>query len=301
MVARPIVLIITSWLPTASSSLMAGAPMRGGTRFFLDTAQHSELSELLPLGIFHGVVRSEPPPSHLQHCCPATQNCAALVAIICSRIALTRSVSTHAQTTNPTILERCGVPCTVPEIHSLAKDVYELGAREFMCQAWGGSADELFANGVALSLLPGFPAPVVKVPVTAVGVEAAARLQEAGVRVCLTACYASTQALVAGSLGVEYLAPYLGRMSDNGKNGLGECATMQQIVDGLGAKTRILVASIRDVESMAELATQGCDTFTFSPDIARALFSERLTEEAARAFEEAAVRNGAGAATAGAT
>ena len=61
-------------------------------------------------------------------------------------------------------------------------------------------------------------------------------------------------------------------------------------MEGLGASTRILVASIRDVESMAYLATQGCDTFTFSPDIARALLDEPLTDAAAAAFEAAATQ-----------
>jgi uncharacterized phage infection (PIP) family protein YhgE len=143
----------------------------------------------------------------------------------------------------------------------------------------------MFVKGIALATLPGFPAPVIKVPVTPAGVEAAAQLQANGVRVCLTACYASSQALVAASLGCEYLAPYLGRMTDAGKNGFGEIAKMQEIVDGLGASTRIFVASIRTVDSMAELATLGLNTFTFSPDIARALFVEPLTIEAARAGE----------------
>jgi len=243
-------LLLCLWVPLASG-LASGlsAPMRGSSRFFLDTAVREELTQLLPLGMFHGV------------------------------------------TTNPTILQRSGVPCTVEAIHELAKDVYELGAQEFMCQAWGSTADEMFVKGIALATLPGFPAPVIKVPVTPAGVEAAAQLQANGVRVCLTACYASSQALVAASLGCEYLAPYLGRMTDAGKNGFGEIAKMQEIVDGLGASTRIFVASIRTVDSMAELATLGLNTFTFSPDIARALFVEPLTIEAARAFEEAAASN----------
>ena len=63
---------------------------------------------------------------------------------------------------------------------------------------------------------------------------------------------------------------------------------MQRIFDGLNCGTRTLVASIRDVDSMAELAMAGLDTYTFSPDIARAFFAEPLTDAAAAAFEEAA-------------
>jgi len=52
---------------------------------------------------------------------------------------------------------------------------------------------------------------------------------------------------------------------------------MQAIVDGMGSPTRILIASIRDEKSMGDLMAYGMDTFTFSPDIARDLFSEELT------------------------
>jgi transaldolase len=162
---------------------------------------------------------------------------------------------------------------------------------EFMCQAWGETADDLYTTGMALSE-PNRHDIVIKVPVTAVGTEAASRLIQSGVRVCLTACYSSHQAFLSAGVGAEYLAPYLGRMCDAGKDGMKECMRMQDIVDGVGSDTRILVASIRDVESMCKLAESGMDTYTFSPDVARMLFDEPLTEKAAADFEAAATRMG---------
>jgi hypothetical protein len=41
-----------------------------------------------------------------------------------------------------------------------------------------------------------------------------------------------------------------------------------QIITSMNSDTRLLVASIRDADSMATLAAAGCDTFTFSPEIA---------------------------------
>ena len=82
------------------------------------------------------------------------------------------------------------------------------------------------------------------------------------------------------------------RMTDNGKDGFVECRRMQNIVDGLGSDTRILVASLRDAETLADLAVDGLDTFTFSPAVARMLFEEPLTDVAAAEFEEAASRGG---------
>jgi transaldolase len=195
----------------------------------------------------------------------------------------------HGVTTNPTLLERAGEPCTVVNIHQMANKALQT-TDEFMCQAWGSNADELYDCGMALSE-PARDRIVIKVPVTQTGVQAASRLIKAGCRICLTACYNHKQALIAASVGAEYLAPYLGRMSDAGKDGPGECLKMQDIVDGLQSDTRILVASLRDVDTMTDLAAAGMETFTFAPAIARELFEETLTTQAAAAFEEAASRN----------
>mmetsp|Transcript_26280 Transcript_26280/g.56984 ORF Transcript_26280/g.56984 Transcript_26280/m.56984 type:complete len:274 (+) Transcript_26280:36-857(+) len=221
---------------------------RGPSRFFLDTASTDEWSDLLPLGIFHGI------------------------------------------TTNPTILERDNIPCTVESVQSLARKALAL-TDEFMCQSWGGSDDDLmYEIGMELSSIDRRRI-VIKCPVTAAGTRAAARLVRSGVRVCLTACYNKNQALVAAGCGAEYIAPYLGRMTDVGRDGLSECRSMQSIVTGMGSSTRILVASIRKVDDMSTLASSGCDTFTFSPEIARAMFEEELTDIAAKDFEDSAIRN----------
>lgn len=86
------------------------------------------------------------------------------------------------------------------------------------------------------------------------------------------------------------MAPYLGRMTDAGLNGSAECLKMQAIAEGMKSDTRILVASIRKAQTMVDLAASGMETFTISPDVARELFFEPLTTEAAAVFEEAAAK-----------
>ena len=78
-------------------------------------------------------------------------------------------------------------------------------------------------------------------------------------------------------------------MNDNGKHGFKECVRMQNIVDGLGSDTRILVASIREAKTIGDLAVEGLDTYTFSPQVAREMFLEPLTDKAAEEFEKAAM------------
>ena len=195
----------------------------------------------------------------------------------------------HGVTTNPILLQRAGQPCVVPNLHVLASKALQY-TEEFMCQAWGRSVEDLVQCGLELAE-PSKKRIVVKVPVTAEGVQAANILIEEGVRVCLTACYDHKQALIATSVGAEYIAPYLGRMTEAGKDGAMECIKMQDIVVGMKGDTRILVASLRDAQTMVDLAAKGMETFTFSPEVARELFMEPLTIKAAADFEEAALRN----------
>ncbi|KAH8096375.1 transaldolase/fructose-6-phosphate aldolase [Aureococcus anophagefferens] len=100
----------------------------------------------------------------------------------------------------------------------------------------------------------------------------------------MTACYAREQAVVANALRADYLAPYLGRMSDAGMNGLEECLAMQRALDGSRAHTRLLVASLRKARSVFDVVAAGSDA-TFSAAVAREFLGFERTEKAAAAFE----------------
>lgn len=197
----------------------------------------------------------------------------------------------YGVTTNPVLLEQSQQVCSIENIHKLAQLALEYDMKQFLCQAWGTSVQEMVKVGEALASYDRKHI-VVKLPVTATGIQAATQLmREHKVRICLTACYSRQQALVAASLGVEYVAPYVGRMNDAGKEGMDECLAMMDIVDGLKSETRILVASIRDTQVLTDLAASGMETFTLGPDVARQLWADPLTEQAARDFEESAKRN----------
>jgi transaldolase len=193
-------------------------------------------------------------------------------------------------TTNPTILERDGVECSVDALSALARNALEFDAvEEFQVQTWGEDSDEMWKNGIALARLDPERV-VVKVPVTLEGIKAANALVVDGVRVTMTAAYAPHQVLVAASIGANYIAPYLGRMNDAGRDGLGTIVSMQETVDELESDMRILVASVRTVAEMAKLAAKGCDTFTISEKVAAEMFTDPLTSQAAIDFQSCAER-----------
>jgi len=184
-------------------------------------------------------------------------------------------------TTNPTLLRRAGQPCSLEGLERLCGQALELGVQELHLQAWGS---DLLGCGRALAALA--PGRIwVKLPITRAGADAARALIAEGHAITFTACYEPAQVLLAAALGAEYIAPYLGRIGDLGRDGHGELVRMQRCVDGVGSPLRLLVASLRSPDDLARLAAEGLDTFTISPAIAAALFAVEPTEAAAAQFE----------------
>ncbi|MEO1400923.1 MAG: transaldolase family protein [Cyanobacteria bacterium J06635_1] len=197
----------------------------------------------------------------------------------------------YGVTSNPLLLERAKVACTLSSLTHLAHKAFALGAQEVQLQTWGDTIAALVSTGEQLAALDARV--VVKVPITRLGTTAAAQLAKLGVRVTLTAVYSVPQVLIAAALGAEYVAPYLGRINDLGQDGRALLAEMQRALNGVQSPTRILAASIRDLEDISYLATQGLDTFTFAPKIASAFFDIKATIAATEDFERAAKAMGA--------
>jgi len=198
----------------------------------------------------------------------------------------------HGVTTNPTLLRRAARPCRIEELERLTCEALDWGMQEIHLQAWGGDAEALTTCGDRLAALaPGRV--LVKLPITRAGAEAARHLIATGVPVTFTACYAVPQVLVAAALGARYIAPYLGRIGDLGRDGHADLIAMQQALDGVGATTRLLVASLRHPTDLSRLAAAGVGCFTMAPVLAADLFAIDPTAEAAAQFERDAEAAGA--------
>ncbi|MEI7665568.1 MAG: transaldolase family protein [Synechococcaceae cyanobacterium ELA263] len=190
----------------------------------------------------------------------------------------------HGITTNPTLLKQAGQPCRLEHLRQLSQQALDLGCRELHLQAWGGDAASYLACGRQLASLALGPI-VVKLPVTRAGASAARALIADDIAVTFTACYEVPQVLIAAALGAAYIAPYLGRIGDQGRDGLAELVSMQHSLDGLGSSVRLLVASVRQPADLGRLAAEGLSTFTISPAIAAGLFGSEATATDARRFE----------------
>jgi TalC/MipB family fructose-6-phosphate aldolase len=186
-------------------------------------------------------------------------------------------------TTNPTILKRASKG--VGDLREIYRWATDAGAREVFLQAWGEDPDTLIKRGQRLRDLG--PEVVIKFVATRAGSTACAVLAARGIPTLLTAIYDPGQAIVAAAAGATYIAPYLGRLNDAGRQGIAEVVAMHEVLVATGSTTKVLLASIRSVPDMVALARHGVDCFTMAPDVAEQFFTDPTTAEAARTFEDA--------------
>ena len=190
----------------------------------------------------------------------------------------------HGVTTNPTILERGSR--SVKDIPELYARWESEGAKEIFFQTWGQSTADMLAH--ADDILALGDRAVVKVPATRIGFAVASALVKQGASVLVTAVYDPAQALAAATLGVRYIAPYLGRLNDAGRNGLAEIGVMQELV--AGSKTDVLAASLRSPSDLVNLALHGVPYFTAAPSVLLAALQHDVSDSSSAEFEAAVAR-----------
>ena len=181
-------------------------------------------------------------------------------------------------TTNPTILKQAGRGFN--DIETLDQAFCDLGLTERFYQAVGSTMDDLLASAERILNLG--DQVWVKIPAVGEGLRAAAHLS--GQPILLTAIYHPTQALLAQHLGVDWIAPYVGRMDDLAGNGVAQTAIMARTL--AGSTTRVLAASLRTPAVLGDLMAVGVSDFTVSPAIAHQVVNEPHAVHAWEVFEQ---------------
>lgn len=200
--------------------------------------------------------------------------------------ALLQAGVVHGVTTNPTILARGGK--TRADVPGLYTRWVSEGAREVFFQTWGGDTAAYLRNAEGILALGDRVA--VKVPATPAGFAAATALVRDGASVLVTAVYSVAQALTCASIGVDYIAPYLGRMRDAGMPGDDLIPAMQQV--SAGSHTQVLAASLRSAADIVALRERGISYFTAAPQVIDGMLSHDVSDASAAEFDAEMVRLG---------
>ena len=104
---------------------------------------------------------------------------------------------------------------------------------------------------------------VVKIPCIAEGFKAAKFLSSEEIKVNMTLCFSVSQALLAHKVGATYISPFIGRLDDiEPHSGDALVRDIRKVYDNYNSQTKILDASIRDIEHVEESAIMGADVAT---------------------------------------
>ena len=158
-------------------------------------------------------------------------------------------------TTNPTLVSKTGRPFreTIEEICSIVKGPVS-------AEVVSTDAEGIIKEGRELSKIA--ENIVVKVPLIKEGLKAVKVLTSEGIKVNVTLCFSSNQALLAAKAGGTYVSPFIGRLDDRGHTGMEIIDEIRTIYDNYGFDTEIIVASIRNPLHVRDAALIGADIAT---------------------------------------
>ncbi len=119
---------------------------------------------------------------------------------------------------------------------------------------------------------------VIKLPCIVEGLKACKTLSDRGVRVNMTLCFQSLQAMLVAKAGAFLVSPFLGRIDDIAGDGVQLISEIRTIYDNYGYDTRILAASIRHSKHLVDVAKAGADVATVPFSVIKQMMSHPLTD-----------------------
>ena len=208
-------------------------------KFFVDTANIDEISELSEMGVVDGV------------------------------------------TTNPSLIYKSG-----RDFKEVIKEITRIVSGPISAEVTSLDKNEMIDQGLELSKIANNI--VIKVPLTKHGLIACKNLSKKSIKVNVTLCFSSSQALIAAKMGATYISPFIGRLDDISNEGLNLIEEIITIYNNYPDKlnTEVLVASIRSPLQVAQVAQMGADVATIPPKIIKQMIKHPLTDIGLNSFME---------------
>ena len=208
-------------------------------KFFVDTANIDEISELSEMGLVDGV------------------------------------------TTNPSLIYKSG-----RDFKEVIKDIARIVSGPISAEVTSLDKNEMIDQGLELSKIANNI--VIKVPLTEHGLIACKNLSKKSIKVNVTLCFSSSQALIAAKMGATYISPFIGRLDDISNEGLNLIEEIITIYNNYPDRlsTEVLVASIRSPLQVVQVAQMGADVATIPPKIIKQMIKHPLTDIGLNSFME---------------
>lgn len=174
-------------------------------------------------------------------------------------------------TTNPTLLSR-----ETGDYNAILREICELVGGPVSAEVLADDAEGMVSEAGQLAGL--HDNIVIKVPMTAEGLRAAAELVRQGIRTNVTLVFSANQALLAAQAGATYVSPFVGRLDDIGHDSAAILTEIVEVFNVNNFSTKVIAASIRHPLHVTQAALLGCDIATIPPDVFHKMLKHPLTD-----------------------
>ena len=181
-------------------------------------------------------------------------------------------------TTNPTLIAKTGKP--FKEVVLKICELMPEGA--ISAEVVATDYDTMLKE--ALEISSWSPQIVVKVPLIENGVKLVSTLTDKGIRTNVTLVFSVSQALMAAKAGATYISNFVGRVDDNGADGMDAVRDTVDMVNTYGFDSEVLVASVRHPLHVLESIRAGAHVATMPLKTLEMMFKHPMTDSGLERF-----------------
>lgn len=193
-----------------------------------------------------------------------------------SRLGLIQGV-----TTNPSLAAKEGI-ADLEDYRTCVKQVTDMVDGPVSVEVVSDNPMEMIAQGREFSTWA--ENVVVKLPSTPSGFEAMATISREGIAINQTLCFSANQALLGVQAGASYVSPFVGRLDDEGQDGMQLIKLIADIFKKHNIETSVLAASIRHPLHCVMAAQAGADIATVPYKVLMQMMNHSLTDSGMERF-----------------
>jgi transaldolase len=185
-------------------------------------------------------------------------------------------------TTNPTLLAKSG-----RSFQEVIDSIFDLVDGPISLEVLSEKADDMVreAKEIVKKIPQNYKKNItIKIPMNPEGLKAVKALSEEGIKTNVTLIFSANQALLAAKAGATFVSPFIGRLDDNGQEGMKIIEEIMDIFCNYDIQTEVIVASIRHPIHVIEAARLGADIATIPPDVIRKMVKHPLTDAGIKSF-----------------
>lgn len=182
-------------------------------------------------------------------------------------------------TSNPTILSR-----EKAEFFPLLLEIRSIiGDKQLHVQVTGSTCEEMVKEAETITDKLGKNT-YIKVPVNEEGIKSIKMLKSQGYKVTGTAIYMPQQAMLAASVGADYVAPYFNRMNNMNVDSKKALEEITWLFEHYHKDTKILAASFKNTHQIMDALLAGAHAVTASPELYTQMVESPVIDSAIAGF-----------------